>query len=364
MTAFATVDSGRPLKIVQVGAGGMGRAWLRAITADPLVELVGLVDLDLDTARRALAEEGIPGEVALGTSAAAIAAETGADAVVNVTVPVAHLPVNLEALDAGLPVLCEKPAAPTLAQAYKQAAVAEKHGQLLMISQSRRYYAALDAARASLPEIGPVSRVSTRFAKGPHFGGFREEMDHVLLVDMAIHQFDAARSLIGTDPLAVYCKEANPEWSWYAGAADAHAIFEFEGGARYVFTGSWIARGEETSWNGEWIADGENGTVRWNGERDVTLTRTGADPEPVSVDTDVPEEIAGSLREFVASLRSGERPQNTAAENVHSLAMVFAATRSAETGQRVSIPEILAEARAEAVEAEQDPELRAILERV
>jgi predicted dehydrogenase len=364
LTAFATVEEGRPLRIVQVGAGGMGRAWLRAITADPEVELVGLVDLDLDTARRALAEEQIPGDVALGVSAAEVAAETNADAVVNVTVPVAHLPVNVEALAAGLPVLCEKPAAPTLGQAYRQAAVAERYGQLLMISQSRRYYAALDAARARLPEIGPISRVSTRFAKGPHFGGFREEMDHVLLVDMAIHQFDAARSLIGTAPLAVYCEEANPSWSWHAGAADAHAVFEFEGGARYVFTGSWIARGEETSWNGEWVVDGEHGTVRWNGERDVTVTRTGADPESVEIPTGVPEEIAGSLREFAASLRSGTSPQNTAAENLHSLAMVFAATRSAETGQRVSIPEVLAEGRADAIAAEQAPELRAILARL
>ncbi|HLT68443.1 MAG TPA: Gfo/Idh/MocA family oxidoreductase [Microbacterium sp.] len=364
MSGFATLEDGRPLRLVQVGAGGMGRAWLRTIAADPDVELVGLVDLDLDTARRALAEEGILGDVALGTSVASVAAETDADAVVNVTVPVAHLPVNLEALAAGLPVLCEKPAAPTLGEAYRQAAAAERHGQLLMISQSRRYYAALDAARAHLREIGPISRVSTRFAKGPHFGGFREEMDHVLLVDMAIHQFDAARSLIGTAPLAVYCEEANPDWSWYAGAADAHAIFEFSGGARYVFTGSWIARGEETSWNGDWIVDGEHGSVSWDGERGVRVTRTGAEPEPLEIPTGVPEEIAGSLREFVGALRSGKAPSNTAGENLLSLAMVFAATRSAETSERVSIPELLAEGRAAAIAAETDPALRDILERL
>jgi len=364
LSAFATIEEGRPLKIVQVGAGGMGRAWLRTITANTDVELVGLVDLDVDVARRALVEEEVPGEVVVGTSVAAVAAEAGADAVVNVTVPVAHLPVNLEALAAGLPVLCEKPAAPTIAQAYRQAAVAKLHGQLLMISQSRRYFAGLDTARAHLPEIGPISRVTTRFARGPHFGGFREEMEHVLLVDMAIHQFDAARSLIGTPPLAVYCEEANPSWSWFAGAADAHAVFEFEGGARYVFTGSWIARGEETSWNGEWLIDGEHGTVRWDGDRDVRLTHTEQPSQTLDVAEGVPQEIAGSLREFVASLRSGAEPANVAAENLHSLAMVSAATRSAETGQRVSIPEILAEGRAEAIAAEQDADVRALLERL
>ena len=50
-----------PLRLVQVGAGGMGRAWLRNLAANPDVRLVGLVDLDADAARRAADEEGFPG---------------------------------------------------------------------------------------------------------------------------------------------------------------------------------------------------------------------------------------------------------------------------------------------------------------
>jgi len=43
---------------------------------------------------------------------------------------------------------------------------------------------------------------------------------------------------------------------------------------------------------------------------------------------------------------------------------VFAATRSAETSERVSIPELLADGRAAAIAAETDPALRDILERL
>ncbi|MGO1466003.1 MAG: Gfo/Idh/MocA family protein [Microbacterium gubbeenense] len=363
MSTFRTIDHDRPLRIVQAGAGGMGRAWLRTIAADPTVELVGLVDLNLDTAREALAELGISG-VALGMSVSEVAAQTGADSVVNVTIPVAHLPVNREALAAGLPVLCEKPAAPSVRDAYRQAAAAHAGGQLLMISQSRRYFAALDAARAELPGIGQVTSVATQFFREAHFPGFREEMAHPLLIDMAIHQFDVARAVIGSEPVSVVCDENNPSWSWFDGAADAHAVFEFAGGARYVFTGSWVAVGDQTAWNGEWRIDGEGGTIRWDGADAVSVIRPGSRdaPERIDVPSGVPEEIAGSLREFVACLRSGARPENEAALNVASLAMVEAAVRSAETGARVDIAEVRRAALAEAIEIEEDPATRAVLE--
>ena len=45
-----------PLRLIQVGAGGMGRAWLATIAANPDVERVGLVDLSVDTATAAAAE--------------------------------------------------------------------------------------------------------------------------------------------------------------------------------------------------------------------------------------------------------------------------------------------------------------------
>ena len=47
-----------PVRILQVGAGGMGRAWLRTLARSPEVELVGLVDLDLEVARSAAADGG------------------------------------------------------------------------------------------------------------------------------------------------------------------------------------------------------------------------------------------------------------------------------------------------------------------
>ncbi|MFE4837558.1 Gfo/Idh/MocA family protein [Arthrobacter sp. NPDC056691] len=379
MSRFVTLpDPTAPVRVVQVGAGGMGRAWLRLLGESADVELAGVVDLNPQAAREALAELGLH-DVPVGTSLTELASAVDAQAVVNVTVPAAHHPVNVEAHFLGLPVLCEKPAAPTVAEALSLAAVAEATGQLLMISQSRRYFRTLSAFKGQGARLGEIGLLTCDFFKAPHFGGFREEMEHVLLVDMAIHAFDAARYLLGQNPVSVYCEEFNPGWSWYAGDAAATAVFEMEGGTRFVYTGSWCADGLETSWNGSWRMNGVHGSAVWDGAAapaselvaglvagagavmdDGGLLGSASSP-PVSVVAEGPEEIAGALAEFVRSLRTGEVPSGEIHANVLSLAMVEAAVKSSQTGQRVLIGDVLDEAHRQALAVEPIPAAREIL---
>lgn len=87
MAGFATLaDTTAPVRVVLVGAGGMGKAWMDTLTASADVELAGLVDLDLALANAALAERGLRG-VTVGASVSEVAAASGAQAVINVTVP-------------------------------------------------------------------------------------------------------------------------------------------------------------------------------------------------------------------------------------------------------------------------------------
>ncbi|NUO97191.1 MAG: Gfo/Idh/MocA family oxidoreductase [Nonomuraea sp.] len=334
----------------------MGRAWMRALTASDDVELVGVADLDTELAQEAVREIG--GDALVGSSLTEILAPAAPDAVVNVTVPAAHGPVNTEALFAGLPVLCEKPAAPTLAEALVQVAAAEATGQLLMISQSRRYFSALAEYRARLTELGTVGMLTTGFFRGPRFGGFRDEMEQPLLVDMAIHAFDTARYLLGSEPVSVVCESWNPAWSWYRGDAAATATFLFDDGARYVFTGSWCAEGLETSWNGTWRATGSQGAATWDGEDRVTSSVSGAADVPRGGE----EQIAGALAEFIAALRTGTQPSGSIGRNLRSLAMVEAAVRSAGSGERVDIARLLDQAYLEALAHPVRDEIRARLE--
>jgi predicted dehydrogenase len=356
-TPFAvTPDDGSPLRVVVVGAGGMGRAWLRTVEESPVVELAGIVDLDLEAARAAAAWLGRP-DLPVGAGTARLASNVGAQAVINVTVPAAHHPVTTEALAAGLPVLGEKPVASTVAQGLSLAAAAELHGQLFMVSQSRRYNRQLFEAKRLSASLGAVGIVSAEFFKAPQFGGFRDAMDHPLLLDMAIHQFDMARFLLDADPVSVFCEEYNPSWSWYRGDAGATAVFEMSGGERFVFTGSWCSPGRETSWNASWRVSGESGTVLWDGDNEpvTSLAPDGGSSE------DPGQEIAGSLRDFVAAVRTGSIPMGRVHQNIMSLAMVEAAILSAATGSRVSLDSLLEDSYQQAILAERDPAVLEVL---
>jgi predicted dehydrogenase len=340
----------------------MGKAWLRNIKSNPDVELVGLVDLDLDLAQSAATEHGFDG-IAIGRSVTEVAENTQPDAVINVTVPVAHHPVSTEALFLGLPVLSEKPAAPTVAETLSLAASAEAAGQLLMVSQSRRYYRNLAAYKAAIKELGDVGVLTNQFFKGVHFPGFRETMDFPLLIDMAIHPFDVARYLLDDDPVSVYADSFNPDWSWFRGDAGASVTFEFASGTRFLYSGSWVSNGVETSWNGDWRASTAAGTALWDGEG-VPLVASNTENDaakPAPQGPEVPEEIAGSLAEFVSVLRSGEVPSGEIHSNVHSLAMVEAAVLSATSKQRVLIADVLDAAREQAIAAERRDDVKKVL---
>ncbi len=333
------------LRAVLVGAGSMGRAWAENLCGCDEVELVGWIDLHSTVAAEAAAALGLQ-NIHTGAALDEAVRATRPDFVVDVSTPEAHHAVTLEALSHGLPVLGEKPMADSMEWARAMVAASERAGKLYMVSQSRRYHPGLAALRELIAEyVGPLGILNVDFYLGPHFGGFREAMASPLLLDMAIHTFDAARYLSGADPVAVYCEEFNPDWSWYAGASCATALFEMSEGLRYTYRGSWCAEGRATSWEGEWRAVGAGGTATWDGQgmpvAEVVVGREGFLRAVEERQGNVPvwehTGIAASLRDFLHALKTGAVPMGECHDNIKSLAMVFAAIESAATGRRVAI---------------------------
>jgi predicted dehydrogenase len=348
-----------PVRLIQVGAGLMGRAWLGVIGQSTDVRLTGLVDLDLEAAQRAAAAAGF-GDVTLATRLEDLLGRVDADAMLNVTVPEAHAEVSTTALLNGLAVLCEKPVADTMSAALSMVAAAEVSGSLLMVSQSRRYWRHLEALRGQVARLGRLGIVECSLFKAPHFGGFREEMPYPLLADMAIHQFDLARDLIGNEPVWISSESFNPSWSWYAGDAAAQVAAGFADGTRFGFLGSWCSPGMETSWNGSWRISGADGAAVWDGDHEPVAQMADGEPVPAVPGTG-PEEIAGSLAEFIGAVRDGSVPSTEVHRNVMSLAMVAGAIRSAQTGQRIVLADLLDEAYEQALATERRPEIQAAL---
>lgn len=338
----------------------MGKRWAAALQSSPRVECAAVIDANPATARAAVEELEL--EDCVVAASLAETADSGIEMVVNATIPAAHRTVTLEALQSGVPVLSEKPIAPTVAEGMTLAAAAEAYETLLMVSQSRRYFDAVSALSENLHRIGDLGLVSHEFFKAPHFGGFREEMDHVLLVDMAIHPFDLARFFIGGQPVAVYCEDFNPSWSWYSGAAAAHAVFEFSTGVRFGYSGSWCSPGNETSWNGEWRISGSEGSIQWDGEASPVLAVPGAEPEVLSPSAPQAEQIEGALEDFLDALRTGEVPFGEAHRNISSLAMVEAAVLSSQARSRLQMGDVLGDALSRARAQESDSNVQAVLD--
>jgi predicted dehydrogenase len=184
------------MNVVLVGCGAMSKAWLEATRHAAPVNIVGLVDLDADRARARAHEFDLAG-AAIGTNLDAMLDATRPDAVFDVVVPAARREVALSAFAHHCHLLTEKPLADSLDNAHAILAAARRADRVHAVVQNRRYVANIRRIRRFLDSgaIGAPTSIHADFFIAPHFGGFREEMRHVLLVDMAIHTFDAARYL-------------------------------------------------------------------------------------------------------------------------------------------------------------------------
>ena len=339
-------------RAVLAGCGGMAKGWLRALREQPelkdRVQIVGLVDLDLSAAER-LRQEFNLDTAATGTELDRMLSVTKPDLLFDVVVPQARHDVVMTGLRHGCHVLTEKPMAASLDEARSLVAAAKAAGRVHAVVQNRRFIEGVRRIRETIASgaLGQLTALHADFFIGAHFGGFREQMQDVLLLDMAIHTLDAARFMAGAEPLAVYCHETNPAGSWYAHGAAANAIFEFSGEIVFTYRGSWVAEGGTTSWESAWRIIGTTGTLLWDGAdkfdaravaeqsgflrplRDVVVS-----PPPHPSET---HGHASVIAEFLDAVETGRTPETAGADNIKSLAMVFAAIESARTRQRVLI---------------------------
>lgn len=337
---------------VLVGCGSMSKGWLQAICEHPVlkgrVRVVGLVDLDRAAAVARAAEFDLDDAV-IGTDLDAVLRETAPDLLLDVVVPSARADVVATGLRHGCHVLSEKPMATGIEAGRAMIAGAAAAGRLHAVVQNRRFIPGVRRIHRLLESgaLGELTALHCDFFIGAHFGGFREEMDNVLLLDMAIHTLDAARFMAGKAPRAVYCFEANPRGSWYRHGAAANAIFEFEDDVVFTYRGSWCAEGANTSWDSNWRIIGTKGTLIWDGgdgfearvvNGDTGFLRDLADvavPAPANIDQT--HGHASVIAEFLSALETGRTPETASNDNIKSLAMVFAAIESARTRQRVEI---------------------------
>ena len=334
-------------KILLTGCGNMANEWLKYAMQREGCEVLGLCDIIPEKAQKLKEDYKLNCAVFDGIEKALVP-EHEFNLVLDCTTPESHEFVVTSALKAGCNVLGEKPMAVTRQEALNEIKTADLCNKRYAVMQNRLYNPSMRALRKAVGDglIGRLGYVSSDFFIGAHFGGFRDLMDNVLILDMAIHTFYQARFLIGSNPVSVYCHEFNPAGSWYKGPANAVAIFEFENNAVYSYQGSWCSEGHNTSWECEWRLCGELGSIKWDGtDAPVAhISKPGSTGFIRPYDEIVLPQIElknqshfGCFDEMFAALEEGRPAESDCHDNYYGMNMVYGAIESAKYQKKVML---------------------------
>ncbi|MGE7828359.1 Gfo/Idh/MocA family protein [Paenibacillus sp. NPDC093718] len=342
----------KTFKVVIAGCGSMANTWADYAKGREEVEIVGLVDIQEKFAKAFADRHGLSCPIYTNITEALTSSE--ANIVFDVTIPASHYEISTAALKHGCHVFSEKPLAESMTECLDIVKLAESVGRTHAVMQNRRFDPRIRAFKDLIDSgaIGKPGFIGADFFLGAHFGGFRDQMDSPLLLDMAIHTFDQARMISGADPVSVYCQEFNPPGSWYAGNAMAICIYEMSDGSVFNYRGSWCAEGAQTSWEAAWRVTGEKGTAIWDGHNEIYAEFVAEGDqsgnfirkyERTEGTLPIMEKTGhhGCLEHMFHALEAGIKPETDCSDNVYSMAMVLAALESAKTGQKVMISEFM-----------------------
>lgn len=272
-----------------------------------------------------------------------------------------HADLAVAALEAGKPVLLQKPMATTLEGCDRIIDAVERTGQWFSMAFQMR----CDPQNIAMKELiqeGAVGRVgfirrrhcipvlfNKEFVEGPTSWHISAEANVGMFFDDATHALDWLYWTVGAKPVSVMAEIDNVLTN-VAPDDTGSAIFRFEDGMFATITNTSVCLA------------GEN-TTEIYGDRGVIIQNHGdgpsaaiKPPHPVGVklyqkdkaelgwqDMGLPlvagqgDRIAGVARPFVDAFKAGV-PMCTAQEGKVSVEMVLACYRSAATGQRVAFP--------------------------
>jgi len=332
--------SDRPLRVAVVGAGMMGRnhvrVWDEAVEG---VELVAVADPEATALERATSGRRARGYA----DAARMLAEEQLDLVSIVAPTSLHLQVTLAALRAGANVLVEKPIAATRDEALEMMAAAEAAGRMLTVGHIERFNPVIRELRRRL-EAGELGRIFQ--VKATRLGPFPARIRDVgVVVDLAPHDLDVMRYLVGAEPMRLY---AETERRIHTEHEDLfNGIIKFANGVVGVLDINWLTPTKRrsltvTGERGMYLADYINQDLVWwaNPGATETWVNPGAGPRITSVtegemrrfSVDRQEPLAVELNEFARAVRDGGPPPVDPRDAMIALLLARKLVESAETG--------------------------------
>ncbi|GAA3191675.1 Gfo/Idh/MocA family oxidoreductase [Dactylosporangium siamense] len=346
------------LRVGLVGYGTAGAAFhAPLISTTAGLRLSAIVTANPE--RRRAAAGAYPGAALLGTAEELWESAGEFDVVVVASPNRTHAPLARAALDAGLPVVVDKPLTATAAEGAALVRLAAERGLLLSVYQNRRWDGDFLTARRLVDEgrLGRVLRFESRFERWRPVpkGGWRESDDPAdvggLLYDLGSHLVDQALQLLG--PATEVYAEVHSRRAGIQVDDDVFVALRHDGDARSHLWMSALAaaagprlrvlgdRGAYTKHGMDVQEDalkaGGRPTDEGWGEDDPArygvLTVDGAE----SVVRTEPGAYQRFYSGLAAALRDGGPPPVDPAGSVATLAVLEAARRSADGRQVVAI---------------------------
>ncbi|WP_042778072.1 Gfo/Idh/MocA family protein [Sinorhizobium fredii] len=340
------------VKLAVLGAGLIGKRHIQHVLAEPSAQLSAVVD-PTPVGETIAKEAGVK----WFTSFADMIAADRPDGIIVATPNQAHIQNGLEAVEAGVPVLIEKPIADDIISGEKLIAAAEAKGVPLLTGHHRRHNPVMQKAKEII-ESGKLGRVLVvnamfwLFKPDDYFDiSWRRERGAGPVFLNLIHDVDNLRYLLG-DVAAVQARESNAVRG-NAVEETAVILIEFKNGVLGTAT---VSDSVVAPWSWE-MTTGENpayprteqscymigGT---HGSLAVPALEVWRNPgkrswwEPLDqkrIEVDEEDPLVLQIRQFCKVIRGGEPPLVSGREGLETLRVIDAVKRSAATGERIEL---------------------------
>ncbi|MCL4297519.1 MAG: inositol 2-dehydrogenase [Anaerolineae bacterium] len=224
------------LPVGVIGLGRMGQVYARHLaTRVTQARIIAVADAMQERVQAFADEFGI---AAWSTDYRDVLADQEIKAVFVISPTSTHREVVIAAAEAGKAIFCEKPVALTLADTDAMLAAIEKKGVMFQAGFMRRFDAGYVAAKKQI-EAGAVGQPTTfkSIGRDPFCPDVAYADPHVsggLILDMAIHDFDLGRWLMGAEVKRVYTEGgllACPQLKAVGDIDNAVVNMLFQGGA-------------------------------------------------------------------------------------------------------------------------------------
>jgi D-apiose dehydrogenase len=250
-----------------------------------------------------------------------------------------------------IPVICQKPMAPTLAEAEAMVRTCAEAGVPLIIHENFRWQTPLRQIKQMLDSgvIGKPFRGRVQFACSfPVFDNqpFLKELDQFIMTDIGSHIFDVARFLFG-DAQRITCqtRRVNPEIK----GEDVATALLLHGEVTCICDMSYASRLERERFPETFVLiEGDRGSLELGPDYWIRLTTGDGThakryPPPRYAWADpaydlVHASIVPCNADMLQSLRGGQPAETRGEDNLKTVQLVFAAYESARTGQTVQLP--------------------------